>query len=190
MREASITRETLETRVKVWISLDGSGKVGASTGIGFLDHMLETMLYYAKFDARVEAEETRSVGGHHVAEDVGLVLGDAIREALYQGAYARFGYAIVPMDEALALAAVDISGRPVPVIERLDGSVGGVPLEDLAHMVEALAWRLKASIHLMALRRGNRHHTIEAMFKALGMALGAATRPREGTVSLKGVLEG
>ena len=187
MREARLSRETSETRVTVWINLDGQGRVNASTGIGFLDHMLETMLYYAGFDARIEATETRGVGGHHVAEDVGLVLGDAVREALGER-YARFGYAIVPMDEALALAAVDISGRPVPVIEKLEGSIGGILLEDLGHMVEALAWRLRASIHLQALRRGNSHHTIEAMFKALGMALGQATRPYDAVRSLKGVI--
>ena len=187
MRESRVTRETLETRVEAWVNIDGVGRVSVSTGAGFLDHMLETMLYYAGFDARVEAEEKRPVGWHHVAEDVGLVLGDAIREALGEK-YARFGYAVVPMDEALALAAVDISGRPVPVVEKLDGEIGGVLLEDLGHVVEALAWRLKASVHLMALRRGNRHHTIEAMFKALGMALGQATRPYRGVRSVKGVI--
>lgn len=188
MREARVSRETLETRVSVWVNLDGSGSVEARTGIGFLDHMVETMLYYARFDARVEAVESRSVGGHHVAEDIGLVLGDAVREALGEK-YSRFGYAVIPMDEALALAAVDISGRPVPVVEKLGGEIGGVLLEDLGHMIEALAWRLRASIHVMSLRRGNRHHTIEAMFKALGMALGMATRPGGSVVSLKGVLE-
>lgn len=187
MREARVSRETSETRVEVWVNLDGEGRVSVSTDAGFLDHILETMLYYAGFDAEVRARELKSVGLHHVVEDVGLVLGDAIREALGDK-YARFGYAIVPMDEALALAAVDISGRPVPVVEKLKGSIGGVSLEDLGHMVEALAWRLRASIHLYALRRGNKHHTIEAMFKALGLALGQATRPYNSIRSLKGLI--
>lgn len=188
MRESRLTRETLETKISVWINLDGEGRVNVDTGLGFFDHMLETALYYAMFDADVKASELRPVGGHHVIEDVGLLIGDAIRNALGER-YSRFGHAIVPMDEALALVAIDISGRPSPVVDRLEGSVGGVSLEDLAHFIEALAWRLRASIHVAILRKGNKHHTIEAVFKALGMALWQSTRPSSSVRSIKGVLQ-
>ena len=187
MREASLSRETKETLVRVWVRLDGKGDVRASTGIGFFDHMLETMLYYASFDSEVTAREKREVGGHHAIEDVGLVLGSAIREALGE-AYSRFGYAVVPMDESLALVSIDISGRPRPVVEMPGGHINGVSVEDLAHFIESVSSTLRASIHVMVLRRGNLHHTVEAVFKALGLSLGQATRPAAGVVSLKGVI--
>ncbi|MCE4613511.1 MAG: imidazoleglycerol-phosphate dehydratase [Desulfurococcales archaeon] len=187
MREARVSRETLETRVEVWVRLDGRGEVEASTGLGFFDHMVETMLFYASYDASVRALEKKAVGGHHVIEDVGLVLGQAVREALGRG-YARFGYAIVPMDESLALAAVDISGRPRWVVEMGGGSVGGVPVEDLSHFIESIASAMRASIHVMLMRRGNRHHDVEAVFKALGMALGQATKSADRLLSTKGSL--
>jgi imidazoleglycerol-phosphate dehydratase len=186
MRKASLVRETSETIVKVSLNLDGSGRVSADTGIGFFDHMLETMMYYAGFDGIVEGREKRWVGGHHVIEDVGLTLGEAVRRALGSEGFARFGEAVTPMDEALALVAVDISGRPRPVVDMPRGHVAGVSLEDLAHFIEALASSLRASIHVIVLREGNTHHVAEAVFKSLGRALGAATRPRRGALSLKG----
>ncbi|MEB3860333.1 MAG: imidazoleglycerol-phosphate dehydratase [Desulfurococcales archaeon] len=187
MREARVVRETLETRVDVWLSLDGRGSVEVSTGLGFFDHMLETMLFYAGYDSSIRAVEKKSVGGHHVIEDTGITLGEAVRKALGDR-YARFGYSITPMDESLALVAVDISGRPRFNVDIPKGTVGGVALEDLAHFIEALASSLKASIHVVMVRTGNRHHDVEAVFKALGFALGQATRVSDRLVTTKGIL--
>ncbi len=188
MREVSVERETLETLVRIRLNLDGNGYAKASTGLGFFDHMLETLIFYASFDASVEAEEKRPVGGHHVIEDVGLALGEAIRGALGGTPYARFGEAVTPMDEALVMVAVDISGRPRSVIDLPSGSVGGVALEDLAHFIESLSATLRASIHVLTLRGGNKHHVVEAAFKGLGRALRMATRPSERLESVKGSL--
>ena len=190
MRRADVERETAETYVKVSVDLDGKGDVRVDTGIGFFDHMVETMSYYAGFDCEVVGREKRWVGGHHVMEDVGLAMGEAIRKALGGEGFARFGEAVTPMDEALVLAAIDISGRPRAFIELPRGIVGGVPVEDLAHFIESMAYTLKASIHIIVLRTGNTHHVVEAAFKSLGRALGEATRPFSGVRSLKGVLEG
>ena len=190
MREARVERETRETYVRVYVNLDGSGSVRSSTGIGFFDHMVETMLYYAGFDGEVEGREKVWVGGHHVIEDVGLVLGEALRRSLGGSGFARFGEAVTPMDEALVLAAVDVSGRPRSYVDLPRGSVGGVSVEDLAHFIESMASTLRASIHVLVLRGGNTHHVVEAAFKSLGRALGAATRPYSGVRSLKGVLTG
>jgi len=188
MREAEVVRETLETRVRVRVNLDGSGRVRSSTGIGFFDHMVETMMFYAGFDGEVEAAEKRWVGGHHVIEDVGIALGEAVRRALGGSSYARFGEAVTPMDEALVLASIDISGRPVAVVDMPGGEVGGVMVEDLAHFIESLARSLAASIHVVTLRGGNTHHVVEAAFKSLGRALRAAVAPSSRLESLKGVL--
>ena len=190
MRKAEVERETAETYVKVFIDLDGRGNVRVDTGIGFFDHMVETMTYYAGFDGEVIGREKRWVGGHHVMEDVGLTMGEAIRKALGDRGFSRFGEAITPMDETLVLAAIDISGRPRAFIDLPRGAVGGVSVEDLAHFIESLAYTLKASVHIVVFRKGNTHHVVEAAFKSLGRALGEATRSFSGVRSLKGVLEG
>ncbi|GAB6148042.1 imidazoleglycerol-phosphate dehydratase [Stetteria hydrogenophila] len=190
MRRASIARETLETRVEVWVDLDGSGRVSVETGIGFLDHMVETMLYYAGFDAGVKAVEKRRVDDHHVAEDVALTLGEALRRAAGDRV-ARFGHAVAPMDECLVLAAVDYSGRPGAFVELpfTREEIGGLALENVAHFISSLASAMRASVHVVTLRAGNNHHLAEAAFKALGMALGQSLRPSGRVVSTKGVLE-
>ncbi|MCE4616809.1 MAG: imidazoleglycerol-phosphate dehydratase [Aeropyrum sp.] len=190
MREATVERETSETYVRVSLRLDGSGKVSAETGLGFFDHMLTTLMYYAGFDGTVEGKEKVWVGGHHVIEDVGLALGEAVRRALGSSGFARFGEAVTPMDEALVLAAVDISGRPRYYGNLPQGSVAGIPVEDLSHFIESLAATLGASVHVLVLREGNTHHVVEAAFKSLGRALGAAVSQFEGVRSLKGTLLG
>ena len=190
-RRASIERQTRETLVRVVIELDGSGKVEVRTPISLFNHLLETLLYYMRADAVVEAGYTGHEVPHHLMEDVGLVLGEAIRSAIGDVAVRRYGWAIVPMDDALVIAAFDYSHRPTAVTDfgKL-GSVEGVDGILLAHFVEALAWRLGATIHVYSLRGVNAHHIVEASFKALGMAMKVALEPLSLSqpLSLKGVL--
>lgn len=190
-RRASIERQTRETLVRVVIELDGSGKVEVRTPISLFNHLLETLLYYMRADAVVEASYTGHEVPHHLMEDVGLVLGEAIRSAIGDVAVRRYGWAIVPMDDALVIAAFDYSHRPTAVTDfgKL-GSVEGVDGILLAHFVEALAWRLGATIHVYSLRGVNAHHIVEASFKALGMAMKVALEPLSLSqpLSLKGVL--
>lgn len=190
-RRASIERQTRETLVRVVIELDGSGKVEVRTPISLFNHLLETLLYYMRADAVVEASYTGHEVPHHLMEDVGLVLGEAIRNAVGDVAVRRYGWAIVPMDDALVIAAFDYSHRPTAVTDfgKL-GSVEGVDGILLAHFVEALAWRLGATIHVYSLRGVNAHHIVEASFKALGMAMKVALEPLSLSqpLSLKGVL--
>ena len=190
-RRASIERQTRETLVRVVIELDGSGKVEVRTPISLFNHLLETLLYYMRADAVVEASYTGHEVPHHLMEDVGLVLGEAIRNAVGDVAIRRYGWAIVPMDDALVIAAFDYSHRPTAVTDfgKL-GSVEGIDGILLAHFVEALAWRLGATIHVYSLRGVNAHHIVEASFKALGMAMKVALEPLSLSqpLSLKGVL--
>lgn len=190
-RKASIERRTRETLVRVALELDGEGKVVVKTPISLFNHLLETLLYYMKANAVVEASYTGHVVPHHLIEDVGLVLGEAIRKATEGVTVRRYGWAVVPMDDALVIAAFDYSHRPTAVtdFERL-GSVEGIDGILLAHFVEALAWRLGATIHIYSLRGVNAHHVVEASFKALGMAMKSALEPLNSSqpLSLKGVL--
>lgn len=189
MRSAEVVRETLETRVEVRVALGGSGGARVVTGIGFLDHLAETLLYYAGAEAEARVEERRRTDDHHVAEDLALALGEALREAAGDRV-ARYGYAVVPMDECLVLAAVDYSGRPGAYVELpfTRSEVDGLALENVGHFIASLASTLRATIHVKALRSGNNHHLAEAAFKALGMALGQALAPSGRVVSTKGVL--
>ncbi len=189
MRSAEVVRETLETRVEVRVVLGGPGGARVDTGIGFLDHLVETLLYYAGVEAEARVEERRRVDDHHVAEDLALALGEALRRAAGDRV-ARYGSAVVPMDECLVLAAVDYSGRPGAYVELpfTRSELGGLALENVEHFISSLASTLRATIHVKALRAGNNHHLAEAAFKALGMALGQALAPAGGIVSTKGVL--
>jgi len=190
-RKASVERQTKETRVKVMIELDGNGEVEVRTPISLFNHLLETLLYYMRANAIVEADYTGHEVPHHLMEDVGLVLGEAIRNAIGGIAVKRYGWAIVPMDDALVIAAFDYSRRPTAVTDfgKL-GSVEGIDGILLAHFVEALAWRLGATIHVYRLRGVNTHHIVEASFKALGMAMKVALEPLglPQPFSLKGTL--
>ncbi len=195
MRRSHIIRETRETKVKVTLGLDGTGTYLVRTGIGMLDHMLEQLARHGLFDITIEAVGDLEREAHHLVEDIGLALGQAFDEALggRQG-IARFGHAIVPMDEALALAAVDLSGRPRSIIdikfER--DAIGALPTELIPHFLESLAYAGRFSLHVRLLAGVNDHHRVEAVFKAMALALRQATRmePRlQGDVpSTKGVL--
>ena len=173
-RRANVRRETRETTVSVELALDGSGRYEVATGIGMLDHMLEQLARHGLFDITVEASGDIERDPHHLVEDVGLVLGQALNEALGERrGISRFGHAIVPLDEALALVAVDLSGRGHASIqfsfER--EMVGQLPTENIHHFLAAFASEGRLNLHVRELAGENDHHRVEAVFKALARAL-------------------
>jgi len=195
MRSSSIARKTAETDIKLTLELDGSGTYNVSTGCGFLDHMLELFARHGKFDLRVSCVGDTHVDYHHTAEDVAIALGRAFDEALGDRAgIARYGSMILPMDEALILAAVDISGRAALgyALEIPTERVGDFDTELVEEFMAAFARSLGAAVHLRQLSGSNSHHIIEGAFKALARALRQAVRidPAEaGRIpSTKGVL--
>ncbi len=195
MRTSTLKRETKETRVTVTLNLDGTGTHEIETGIGFLDHMLAHVAVHGRFDLHVQAEGDRHVDPHHTVEDVWLALGSACDEALgSRRGIVRTGSAYVPMDEALGFVAVDLSGRPYAVVQVtwLAPAIGGVPVTLWEHAFTSFATTARANVHARVLYGRDDHHKAEALFKALGRALDAATRSDSriaGTVpSTKGVL--
>ncbi len=195
MRSAQLERETRETRISMALNLDGSGDCEISTGIGFLDHMLRHVAVHGLFDLSVHAEGDLEVDPHHTVEDVALVLGAAFDQALgTRKGIVRMGSAYVPMDETLGFVAVDLSGRPYAVVDVTwtGQDVGGVPVTLWEHFVESFAITARANVHARVLYGRDDHHKAEALFKAMGRSLDAATQldPRRGNVvpSTKGVL--
>jgi len=193
-RKAEIDRATRETNVRVSLALDGTGAGTRETGVGFLDHMLDLLARHGRLDLDVAVSGDLETGGHHTVEDTAIVLGQALDQALADraGIY-RYGHAIVPMDEARALCAIDISGRPYLALtgELPPGSTGGFDHELLEEFFRALANNAKLTIHIELEAPGNAHHMIEAAFKAFARALRAAVAldPTEtGVPSTKGVL--
>lgn len=192
-RTATITRTTRETDVTVTVDLDGTGSAAVSTGVGFYDHLLSSLAHHSLIDITVTARGDLEVDDHHTVEDVALVLGEAIRSALGDGAgITRFGEATVPMDEAIARVAVDAGGRPYAVVDlplRSD-RIGMLSTQNLPHALEAFARTAGITLHLDA-RGANDHHIAEAAFKALARALRAAVAPdprRIGIPSTKGTM--
>jgi len=197
MRTATIHRQTKETTIQVTLTLDGTGQCQVETGIGFLDHMLAHVAVHGLFDLTVKASGDLHVDAHHTVEDVALTLGGAFDRALDDRAgIARMGSACVPMDEALAFVVVDLSGRPYTVTEMawVGPTVGGLPVTLIPHFFESFAVAARANVHARVLYGRDDHHKAEALFKALGRALDAATRldPRRGGAipSTKGTLQG
>ena len=195
MRTAAIKRQTHETDIVLTLALDGTGQYQIETGIGFLDHMLTHVAAHGLFDLTVQAKGDLHIDPHHTVEDVALVLGQAFAEALGDKAgIARMGSAYVPMDEALAFVAVDLSGRPYCVAEAAwaGSNVGGIPMTLIPHFIESFASAAKANVHARVLYGKDDHHKAEALFKALGRALDVATQKdprRRGTIpSTKGAL--
>jgi imidazoleglycerol-phosphate dehydratase len=193
VRRAERTRETKETTIRVVLDLDGTGRAEIDTGVGFFDHLLGSLAHHALFDLTVEAKGDLHVDEHHTVEDVSLVLGEALAAALGDRAgIVRFGEASVPMDEALATAVVDISGRPYAVLDipfRAD-RIGTLPAQLIDHALESFARTAGLTLHLRAIGR-NDHHVAEAAFKALARALRAAVAlddRRVGVPSTKGSL--
>jgi imidazoleglycerol-phosphate dehydratase len=193
-RKAEIDRATRETNVRVSLALDGTGAGTRETGVGFLDHMLDLLARHGRLDLDVAVSGDLETGGHHTVEDTAIVLGQALDQALADRAgIFRYGHAIVPMDEARALCAIDISGRPYLALtgELPPGSTGGFDHELLEEFFRALANNAKLTIHIELEAPGNAHHMIEAAFKAFARALRAAVAldPTEtGVPSTKGVL--
>lgn len=176
-RTGKAFRETRETRISAEITLDGTGVCRASTGYRFLDHMITTLAKHSLIDITLHAEGDMR---HHVVEDTAIVLGQAFDKALGDRVgIKRFGYAIVPMDEALALAAVDLVKRPKPVIKLktvLD-TVEDIPVSEITHFLESFTTSLNATIHIRVLSGMDDHHKVEAAFKALAQAIKQAIEP-------------
>jgi len=178
-RTASISRRTAETSIDVVLDVDGSGKFVTETGLGFFDHMLSHIAKHGVFDLEVRATGDLHIDAHHTVEDCGIALGEAFTQALGDKAgLVRAGSAVMPLDEALAFAAVDLSGRPYAALDlRLLGrDVGGMPPDLYGHFLESFAFAAKMNLHIRTLAGVNDHHKIEACFKAMARALDAATR--------------
>jgi imidazoleglycerol-phosphate dehydratase len=194
MRKACIKRETKETAISVELFLDGQGQVEVATGIGFFDHMLTLLGKHGLFDLKLQAKGDLEVDYHHTVEDCGIVLGQAIKEALGdKNGIDRYGNAFVPMDEALAQVTVDLSGRAYLVfnVEFSKNSTGNFDLELVEEFFRALSTQASLTLHINLLYGANAHHIAEAVFKAFARALSAAATHNgriDGVLSSKGVL--
>ena len=192
-RPAEIDRHTSETEVRLELDLDG-GEVSAATGVGFLDHMLELLGRHGRLGLRIEASGDLETGAHHTVEDVGIALGQALDQALGDRAgIRRYAYTAVPMDEALGMCAIDISGRPLCLFEAdlPPGSIAGFDTELAEEFFRAVASNARLTLHLGTRYGSNAHHMIEACFKAFARALRAAVAvdPAVGGIpSTKGTL--
>ena len=176
-RIITINRKTKETDISITLNLDGTGKANINTGIGFFDHMLEGFAKHGFFDLDCTVKGDLHVDGHHTVEDVGIVLGLAIKEAAGdKKGIRRYGYFVLPMDETLALCAVDLCGRPYLqfdcnfTVER----VGSLETELIHEFFYAVSYAAAMNLHIKMLTEGNNHHMIEAMFKAFAKALDGA----------------
>jgi imidazoleglycerol-phosphate dehydratase len=194
-RTVSLARKTLETDITLTLSLDGSGKADIATGIGFLDHMLTALARHALFDLTLRATGDLHIDFHHTTEDVGIVLGQAVAQALGdKRGITRFGQALVPMDEALAEVAIDISGRPFLAwdVAFAQPKVGEMDTELFEEFFRAFAFNALLTLHVVRRAGQNAHHVAEACFKATARALRTAVMvdPRIGDVvpSTKGAL--
>ncbi|MBQ6360631.1 MAG: imidazoleglycerol-phosphate dehydratase HisB [Lachnospiraceae bacterium] len=193
-RTAEIRRTTRETDIKCTFSIDGSGSGERDTGIGFFDHMLDGFARHGLFDLNMECQGDTFVDGHHTVEDCGIVLGEAIKQALGDKAgIRRFGHSFVPMDDALVLCAVDLSGRPYLAWDAAftADSIGSMDTQLAKEFFYAVSYSAGMNIHVKVISGENDHHIMEAMFKAFARALDMATvtDPRiEGVLSTKGSL--
>ncbi|MCI2048471.1 MAG: imidazoleglycerol-phosphate dehydratase HisB [Lachnospiraceae bacterium] len=194
MRKAEVARKTGETDILMKLNMDGSGKAEIDTGIGFFDHMLDAFARHGLFDLTLKTKGDLNVDGHHTVEDTGLVLGQAIRNAVGdKKGIRRYGYFILPMDEALVLCAVDLCGRPCFVYDAQIPSerVGDFETELVPEFFGAVANTAGMNLHIKVLAGRNSHHMIEAMFKAFAKALDMAVGSDErinGVLSTKGTL--
>lgn len=178
MRTSEITRKTKETDIQMQLNIDGSGKSDIHTGIGFFDHMLEGFSRHGFFDLNCQIQGDLQVDGHHTVEDAGIVLGQAIKEAVGEKkGIRRYGYFILPMDETLALCAVDLCGRPYLQFDCQFTAerVGELETELVREFFYAVSYAAGMNLHIKMLTPGNNHHMIEAIFKAFGKALDMAT---------------
>jgi imidazoleglycerol-phosphate dehydratase len=193
-RTAQIDRKTAETEIHLTLGLDGEGAGERDTGVGFFDHMLDLLARHGHFDISVRARGDLDTGAHHTVEDVGICLGQALDGALGNRAgITRYGQATIPMDEARASCAIDISGRGLCAFEATlpPGAIGNFDHELVEEFLRALALNAKLTLHLTVERGTNAHHMIEASFKSLARALRAATAldtTERGVPSTKGTL--
>ncbi len=196
-RKAQITRTTGETDITLELELDGSGKAQIDTGIGFMDHMMDAFTRHGLFDLDVKIKGDLEVDGHHSVEDCGIVLGEAIKKAVGdKKGIRRYGYFILPMDEALVVCAVDLCDRPYFVLsggEKYESvpMVGGLDTQLVREFFYSVSYAAGMNLHFRILEGTNAHHMIEAMFKAFSKALDMATQtdPRiEDVLSTKGKL--
>ncbi len=180
MRQAKLTRKTAETDITLFLDIDGTGKAQIDTGVGFLNHMLTLLASHGRFDLTVSCRGDTDVDDHHTVEDIGILLGKAFAEALGEKrGITRYGSLTLPMDEALLLAAVDLSGRggcycdlhiPTEKVGTFDTELG-------EEFFRAFAWNAKATVHLRQLAGSNSHHILEGAFKALARSLKQAVAP-------------
>jgi imidazoleglycerol-phosphate dehydratase len=194
MRQATIARTTNETSIDLALDIDGSGQALVNTGIGFYDHMLTLFAGHGLFNVQIAAHGDLHVDEHHTAEDVAICLGRAFDQALGErSGIVRTAHSYVPMDEALGFVAVDLSGRPHCVFEASwrTPRLGGLGTDLVGHIFETFAIHARMALHARVLYAANDHHACEALFKALGRAMDAATAldaRRQGVPSTKGVL--
>ena len=193
-RSAQIERNTKETQIYMKLNLDGSGKTRIDTGVGFFDHMLDGFARHGLFDLEVKVKGDLYVDDHHTIEDTGIVLGTAIRQAVGdKKGICRYGDKILPMDEVLALCALDLCGRPYFSYDApfVPGRMGDMSVEMVKEFFYAVSYSAAMNLHLKILTAGNNHHMAEAMFKAFAKALDMATAydPRiQDVLSTKGTL--
>jgi imidazoleglycerol-phosphate dehydratase len=194
VRKAQISRKTNETYITLKIVLDGKGNSNINTGIGFLDHMLTLFSRHGFFDVDINASGDLNVDAHHTVEDIGIVLGQAIKDALGdKKSIKRYGSAYIPMDEALAMVALDISGRPFLVFDACftNERVGDMDTELFEEFFRAFAFNAGLNLHIKVFYGSNNHHIVEAAFKAFARALGEACTidgKIDGVMSTKGIL--
>lgn len=194
-RKAKIERDTFETKIKMELNIDGKGQNLINTGIGFFDHMLTHISKHGFFDLNVEAEGDLEVDCHHTVEDVGIVFGKCIAEALgSKNGIKRYGHSIVPMDETLVLCAVDISGRALLCFNAKFSvsSIGGFDTEMVEEFFRAVSSNCGLNLHIKVISGKNNHHIAEGIFKAFGRAMDMATTIDsriDGVLSTKGMLE-
>ena len=193
-RTATVKRKTRETDIELVLSVDGSGQADISTGIGFFDHMLELFTKHGLFDLKLKAQGDLNVDAHHTVEDVGLALGQALREALGdKKGLRRYGWCLLPMDDALARIALDCSGRPFLAYEAPEeaGPIGDFPYQLIEEFLRAFSVQGGLNLHVALLDGRDTHHMAEAVFKGLARTLDQATQidPRvQGVPSTKGQL--
>jgi len=176
-RRAEITRKTRETDITLTLDLDGSGKYEVATGIGMLDHLLESLARHALFDLNVQAKGDIDRDTHHLLEDIGLVLGQALNQALGdRRGIIRFADATIAMDESLAQVVIDLGGRPFAAVDMpfVRDLVGELPTENIGHLLEAMAQEGRMNLHVRVLSGDNDHHIAEAVFKGLARCLRTA----------------
>ena len=193
-RIAKIERITSETKIKLELNLDGSGKADVKTGIGFLDHMLDLWVFHSLFNLKLTCKGDLEIDAHHTTEDVALALGSALVEAVGEKkGIVRYGFYYLPMDEALLRVALDLSGRPEFVFsgEFVQASIGSLDTQMIRHFFKSLAMSSRMTLHMSILYGINDHHKCEGLFKALGRSLRQAVEidPRRiGVASTKGIL--